>query len=305
MSSPSNDLLADRRFAWAEALAADGDLVAAADLLEQVIERVPDWAPGWAALADAREGCNEPAEAIAAWTRVAALDPGGTSGAELHLSRLTALTPNGMPEAYVRALFDQYAPRFERHLVERLAYRGPALLIDALDRVAPGRRFSRALDLGCGTGLMAGALTTRTARIDGIDLSPAMVEQARRSLFYTDLSVASLDVALADGSGCAYDLVTAADVLVYVGHLSRFFAGTYRQLQPGGLLSFTAQTLADEGDASPRFALGHDLRFRHATRYVEAALASEGFELVLSASASARSEKSVPVAGLVVVASKP
>ena len=74
MNSPSNDLLADRRFAWAKALAAEGDAAGAADLLEQVIERVPEWAPGWAALAEAYEGCeNRQVAATAAWTIPAAL----------------------------------------------------------------------------------------------------------------------------------------------------------------------------------------------------------------------------------------
>ncbi len=306
MSSPSNDLLADRRFAWAEALAAERDFAAAADLLEQVIERVPDWAPGWAALAEARESCGQPAAALAAWTRAAALDPGDILGAGLHLSRLSGFTPEAMAEGYVRALFDQYAPRFERHLVEDLGYRGPALLVSALDRVAPGRRFSRTLDLGCGTGLMGRALASRSERIDGVDLSPAMVEQARRSQLYAELSVSSLDTALAIGPGAAYDLVTAADVLVYIGDLAPLLAGVYRKLRPGGLLAFTAQTVAarDGADSTP-FALGRDLRFGHSPDYVASTLSSIGFCIMLLEPASTRREKSVPVAGLVVVASKP
>ena len=306
MSSPSNDLLADRRFAWAKALAAEGDVAAAADLLEQVVERVPDWAPGWAALAEACEGCDNPAAASAAWRRAATLDPGGCLGAELHLSRLSGTTPDTMADAYVRTLFDQYAPRFERHLVEDLAYRGPALLIAALDRVAPGRRYAGALDLGCGTGLMGRALSSRAERIDGIDLSPAMVEQARRTNLYAELEVSSLARALASGSGQAYDLVTAADVLVYVGALEPLFAGVYRQLRPGGLVAFTAQCLvAGDGADLPRFALGRDLRFGHSPDYVAATLSSEGFDIMLLEQASTRRERSIPVAGLVVVASKP
>ena len=305
MSSPSNDLLADRRFAWAKDLAAEGDVTAAADLLEQAIARVPDWAPGWAALAETRESCGQTAEAIAAWTRAAALDSGHSVEAELHLSRLSGLTPDGMAENYVQTLFDDYAPRFERHLVVDLAYRAPALLVAALDRVAPGRNFSRTLDLGCGTGLMGQALVNRSERIDGVDLSPLMVEQARRGNLYTELSVASLDTALASGSGDTYDLVTAADVLVYVGDLALLFAGVHRQLRPGGLLAFTVQTSASDEAASRPFVLGRDLRFSHSPGYVAGALCRADFDVVLLEPASSRRERSVPVAGLVVVASKP
>ena len=211
-----------------------------------------------------------------------------------------------MAEGYVQALFDDYAPRFERHLVVDLAYCAPALLIAALDRVAPGRRFSRTLDLGCGTGLMGQALVDRSERIDGVDLSPAMVEQARRGHVYAELRVASLDVALASGSGDAYDLVTAADVLVYIGDLARLFAGVHRQLKSGGLLAFTVQSfVATEEPPSTRFALGRDLRYSHAPGYVANTLGRAGLDVMLLEPASSRRERSEPVAGLVVVASKP
>ena len=80
----------------------------------------------------------------------------------------------------------------------------------------------------------------------------------------------------------------------------------YRQLRPGGLVAFTAQSLvAGDGADLPRFALGRDLRFGHSPDYVAATLSSEGFDIMLLEPASTRRERSIPVAGLVVVASKP
>ena len=55
----------------------------------------------------------------------------------------------------------------------------PALIIDALNAVAPGRRFASALDLGCGTGLMGEALRERIDHLTGVDLSAAMIAKAR------------------------------------------------------------------------------------------------------------------------------
>ena len=46
--------------------------------------------------------------------------------------RLGAERLSAMPQAYVRALFDQYAPKFETALVDDLGYRGPALLFKAV-----------------------------------------------------------------------------------------------------------------------------------------------------------------------------
>jgi len=304
LSTTSNDLLADRRFAWATALAQGGDHAAAADLLEQVIALVPAWAPAWAALAEARERDGRPGEAAEAWRRVAGIDPGGVFGAEMNLARLDGRTSPTLSEAYIRALFDDYAPRFDRHLVGTLGYRGPEVLIDALDRAAPGRVFAQALDLGCGTGLMAGALRDRAVAIDGVDLSPAMVRRARHTGHYAALTVGSLDAALAASPAAGYDLVTAADVFVYIGNLAPVLAGVSRALAEGGLLAFTVQTPSMPRDSSHAYALGPDLRFTHAPAYIEAALEAAGLQLLLLEAAAIRTERSHGVPGLVAVASK-
>jgi len=304
LSKTSNDLLADRRFAWATALAQGGDHAAAADLLEQVIALVPAWAPAWAALAEAREFDGRPGEAAEAWRRVAGIDPGGVFGAEMNLSRLDGRTSPTLSEAYIRALFDDYAPRFDRHLVGTLGYCGPEVLMDALDRAAPGRVFARGLDLGCGTGLMAGALRGRAVAIDGVDLSPAMVQQARHTGHYAALTVGSLDAALAASPAGGYDLVTAADVFVYIGNLAPVLAGVFRALARGGLLAFTVQTPSTPGGGPPAHALGPDLRFAHEPGYVEAALEAAGLQLLLLEAASIRTERGGDVPGLVAVASK-
>ena len=299
--SSSSDLIADRRFAWAQNYAAEGEHAAAADLFAQVVERVPGWAPGWAALGEARESVGDRAGARQAWGQVAALDREGGLGAAAHLARLDGRTPADLPDAYIRALFDDYAPRFDRHLVEALGYRGPAVLAAALERATPGRRFARALDLGCGTGLMGLALRGRAARIDGVDLSPAMAERARATGVYADVATGPLEGALAAATAASLDLVLAADVLVYLGDLSAVFAGTVRALRPGGLIAFTVQSLA-EGNS---FALGRDMRFSHAPAYVEDALRSAGLVPALMEPVSTRREKGVAVPGLIAVATAP
>ena len=86
-----------------------------------------------------------------------------------------------MPKAYVRALFDQYAPKFEAALVDDLGYRGPALLFKAVLAARHAVRkpafFKRAIDLGCGTGLAASAFAKEVNHFIGIDLSPRMIEK--------------------------------------------------------------------------------------------------------------------------------
>ena len=110
--------------------------------------------------------------------------------------RLGAEPLSGMPQAYVQALFDQYAPRFEAALVDDLGYRGPALLFKAVLSARRAARkpafFKRAIDLGCGTGLAAAAFAKEVDHFIGIDLSPRMIERARATGLYAELEVADM-----------------------------------------------------------------------------------------------------------------
>src|SRR5271167_1089647 len=128
----SGDLMADRRFDFARDLQLKGDLVAAADLLLQAIELAPGFASAWFTLGEIRQQLGERDVAIAAFRKARTADPNDRHGARLRLMLLGAEKLSDMPPAYVRALFDQYAPKFESALVDDLGYRGPALLFRAV-----------------------------------------------------------------------------------------------------------------------------------------------------------------------------
>src|SRR5262249_36547915 len=192
----SGDLIADRRFAIAQEFLARGDAQAAADLLEQAIEAAPRFASAWFALGELREKLGRHEDAIAAFQQVCALDADDRLGAGLHLARLGALPAGEMPAAYVRALFDQYAPRFDKALTEGLVYRGPKILREAVERACASEqrplRFSAALDLGCGTGLAGAAFRAYADRLVGVDLSPRMIAAARAKNLYDRLETGDL-----------------------------------------------------------------------------------------------------------------
>lgn len=292
----SGDLLADRRFLYGRDCAADGDHAAAADLYAQALERVPLWAPGWLALGDARARVGDRDGAAAAYRRADELDRDGVLGARLALASLTeAAPPPAADPAYIRALFDDYAPRFERHLADGLAYRGPALLRAALDRIAPPpARFGRALDLGCGTGLMGEALRDRLIWLGGVDLSPAMVEAARGKAIYDALTAGDMLEALA---GETLDLAVAADVLVYVGDLGPVFHATAAALAPGGLFVFTVQAAPDGMDV----IVGPDRRFAHSRAHIFTRAGEAGLAVSLCEPASTRRDAGRDVPGLLAV----
>jgi predicted TPR repeat methyltransferase len=307
MSAPplflsSGDILADRRYDRAKAHEADGDLAAAADLLAQALERAPGFASAWFALGEIRARGGDHARAIAAFRRALAADPPDRHGAALHLARLGAGEPaTAMSPAYVRALFDQYAPRFDTALVEGLAYRGPTLLREALRTVAAARgdpfRFARAVDLGCGTGLAAEALRDCCGAIVGVDLSPAMVAAAWRKGIYAQVKVGDMVAFVARLAGGACDLVIAADALVYLADLAPVCRTIARALAPDGLFAFTVETHAGTG-----VVLGEKLRYAHGAEHVRAALAQANLDPLALDAASTRTENGAPVPGLVVVA---
>lgn len=295
----SGNLLADRRFLYGRDLAADGDHAAAADLYAQALELAPDWAAGWLTLGDAKARCGDREGAASAFRQAARLDRAGVLGAPLALASVAAgEPPSAADPAYVRALFDDYAPRFERHLAESLDYRGPALLRSALDRVAPPpARFARALDLGCGTGLMGVALRERVDRLAGVDLSPVMVARARDKGIYDALTAGDMLAALGDSRGESLDLAVAADVLVYVGDLGPVFRAVAAALRPGGLFAFTAQA-GPEGDD---VTVGADRRFAHSRDHVFARTAEAGLEVALCEPASTRRDAGRDVPGFLAV----
>ena len=294
-SLASGDLIADRRYAYGKAAADDGDVRTAADLFEQALERAPDWPAALFALADARARLGEREGAVAAFQMTRSADPQDSFGAGARLALLWATAaPAGLPRAYVTRLFDDYAPRFERHLVGALAYRGPALIIGALDAVAPGRRFASGLDIGCGSGLMGAAIRPRVDRLEGVDLAPAMVEKARESGSYDAVEAGDAVERLAAAPAGAFDLILAADALCYLGDLAPVFAVAARALAPGGVFVFTAETCDGDG-----FRLLPGLRFAHAPAYVEAAAAVAGLRPTLIRRASSRREADVAAPGLV------
>ena len=300
----SGDLIADRRYKWALDHAARGDFAGAADILIQTVEMAPAFATAWFALGAIRERLGDRAGAVAAFEKARNADPDDYHGARLQLARLgSGEAAPAMSEAYVRRLFDQYAGRYDAALTERLAYRGPALLRDAVEQAmrALGRpmHFSSMLDLGCGTGLAGAAFRAVVERLVGVDLSPAMVAQAAAKGLYDRLVTADLnDLLAAEASDAAqYQLVLAADVFVYINDLVPVVAAVARILTPSGLFAFTVETHSGDG-----VKLLATLRYAHGKAHIGRALQASGLAIAHLAEIAVRSEKRVPVESLVVVA---
>jgi predicted TPR repeat methyltransferase len=303
----SGDLMADRRLAMAEAYLAEGDATAATDLLRQAMEIAPAWTAGWFRLGEMEEtSANAPA-AIEAFGRALALDPDDALGAGIRLARLGARPADtAMSPRFVAALFDQYADRFDDHLVNALGYSGPAIIADAIRQAcaAAGRpfHFDAALDVGCGTGLMARAIRRHVDAMHGVDLSEAMIRKAAASgCYHADhLHVAEATAHLAACLPGSFDLIVAADVLVYMSDLSQIVRLAAEALEPMGLFAFTFQVKSGGG-----VALGEDLRYHHGEVHLRECAEKAGLARVHAEPCITRHDGGRPVAGMVMVLMKP
>lgn len=192
---------------------------------------------------------------------------------------------------YVRHLFDQFSSDYDARMIGQLAYAAPQILRDLADLVMPGRCGLAILDLGCGTGLAGVAFKDRAARLDGIDLSPAMIEKARARGIYDRLAVGDIETV----SGAGYDLILAADTLVYLGDLEPVFRAAAAGLAPDGYFLFTTEA-ADGGG----FELGPKRRWRHSETYLRETADGAGLAVAGLVAASPRTEAHQAVAGFAV-----
>lgn len=297
----SGDLIADRRYDAARHYWARGDLLAAADIMAQAVEAAPRFASAWFALGEIREELGDRDGAIDAFQQARAADAEDRHGASLHLMRLGAEQIAAMPPAYVRTLFDQYAPEFDRALLDVLHYRGPRVLRDAVLGAlqAAGRwpAFRRAIDLGCGTGLGARAFDRYVNEMIGFDLSPGMIDKARDTGLYHRLAIGDMVELLRGEPDASADLIFAADALVYLPDLAPLFREARRVLGAQGLLAFTVETYA--GDA---VTLGAGLRYQHGRACIRDRLAEAALAPLALSEISTRDESGEPALGLVAVA---
>jgi len=291
------DRAAQRRLECGLALRAEGDPAAAVSVFEQVLELAPEWPEARFALADALHAAGRRDEAVAAYAAYLARDAADVMGAAIRLALLGAAPqPDQLPPAYVRMLFDQYAPRFEESLVGRLGYQAPFQLRAALDTLAPvAAPEGRVLDLGCGTGLAGEAMRHRAAWLEGVDLSSAMIEQARRKGVYDRLEVGDAVTALT-ATKDRFDIIIAADVMIYFGNLAPLLGAVRDALKPGGRFAFSAQKAAGDG-----FVLGGDHRYSHSAPYLRAAAEAAGFVVEHLEEAVSRTEAGTGVPGFIAI----
>lgn len=118
------------------------------------------------------------------------------------------------------------------------------------------------LDVGCGTGfdiIVASRLVGLTGRVCGIDLTPEMVEHAKRNLMRAGVSNAEVQIASSEAIpyyDCTFDVVISNGVLNLSPLKEKSFREIYRVLKSNGHLQFADIVL--KGDLPPEIASSLD-----------------------------------------------
>ena len=270
-----------------------GNVEDALRAFDRALQEDPGCAPAWSERGSLMRELHRFEEAANCFERALAL--GGDP--ELNGFYLASVrdgdAPTTPPRRYVEGLFDDYAADFQSHVVEELGYRGFEVLLKPL--LDTGKRYGHVLDLGCGTGLCGPLIAPRADTIDGVDVSGAMLEQARKLGVYRELVHADLGEFLA-ATALRPDLILAADVFIYVGDLAAVFRSARRILEPGGCLAFTVE-LARKGHD---MQLLPSLRYAHSEAYVRRLADEARFTSVRISEAPIRHDQTTPIMGLYV-----
>ena len=206
--------------------------------------------------------------------------------------------PDKADARYVAELFDEYANKFDDHLVVGLEYRTPDALKELVTPLLgdPDHQ-ADVLDLGCGTGLCAPLFKPWSRSLTGVDLSPKMVAKADELGLYDKLIVGDLLQPLSSAENC-YDLVLAADVFVYLGKLDAVVMSCAQSMRQGGILAFSVEFL-QEGDSD--YILHTGGRYAHTRSYIERLVDNSPLSIHVASETVLRKEKGKDVKGIIFV----
>jgi predicted TPR repeat methyltransferase len=295
----ANGQMPDFHYNLAIVLRAQGKLTEAAASYHRAIELKPDYGDAHNNLGNVWKALGEPSKARACFERALDCKPGnadtyynlgilsgddGDTGAAAryfqkclecdpqdgrgvhvllaHLGKASA--PLQTPQAQILKLYDVRS----RFWDNEDTYFGARLVANALcEHAAQGKL--DILDIGCGTGLVGALVRPLARRLDGVDLSPAMLEKARAKSVYDGLDQADA-LSVMSQRASSYDAILAAAVLIHFGDLTPIFRAARTCLRCNGLFVFTLFSLegAENFAVSANYRLAQSGCFAHSDRHV-------------------------------------
>lgn len=291
---------ADAHYNLGVSLERSGQLERAVVSYSAALEHSPDHVMAIKNLAGVHRALGHIADAGRLYERATSLMPDDEVATHL-AAAMTGQSTTRAPAGYVRKVFDDYAARYDGHMLESLAYRAPEALGAAIASASGDRRFGVALDLGCGTGLVGRAVCACVDHLVGVDLSPRMVELASASAVYHELIEADVIDYLNGRDAASAELIVAADVLIYLGDLSALFAAVGRVLKAGGVWAFSVE----EHAGGEPYILRDTARYAHGRSHLERLASDAGLACRTWQNLDLRLERGAPVPGLIGIMQRP
>lgn len=271
----------------------------------RAIELDPDFASARENLGRALSDVTRYDEALEVWRAWLEHDPDNAVARHMVASITGEGAPDRCDDDYVRETFDEnFAKSYEKQL-QRIQYRVPELVAQAIEAIGIDRRELDVLDAGCGTGLCAEALRPLARHLIGVDLSDDMLQEAKKRNTYDELYERELTQFLMSGAG-PFDLIVCGDTLCYFGALDDVLSGFYKCLKPNGKLVVTVERFDPEEETSEQaFELQPHGRYRHREIYIRDMLSHAGFEGIHIDVDTLRMERGRDVVGMIVRAARP
>lgn len=261
-----------------------GKLDEAITCYRTVLDIAPNHAGAYCSMGSALKYQGKLAEAIACFRHAVKLDPENSS-VKHQLAAVTGQTTEAAPRAYIRDLFDQYSKKFDRHVVETLEYKIPSLLRRTLHTtIRNDLHFKNIIDLGCGTGLAGMEFRVVADRLVGIDISPRMIDEAKKKRVYDVLVVGDIIEFLNDTDE-KYDLFIATDVFIYCGDLKRIFQSVQNNSLSGAYFLFSTESCSGND-----YVLRPTVRYAHSKTYIQSLAEEHGFVIEVCQSEGIRKE---------------
>ena len=180
---------------------------------------------------------GKPKEALENYKKLIYYEPDNPTAKHM-IASLTGDNTNTAPKEYVERLFDDFASRFEKSLVNELGYEVPKTVVDIVRNQFGKNEFGTVLDLGCGTGLLGEEIRKYCKKLEGIDLSASMLQEAKKKNIYDKTDQVELIEYLASET-LNFDYYFSLDVFIYVGNLSEIFRLIKTRNQKKGKLILT------------------------------------------------------------------
>ena len=214
---------------------AQGRLPEAEASYRRALQIKPDSASAHYSLGNALKRQGKLEAAAACFRSCLEIDPEDRIGARLLLAALGfEPVPLRASGAHLEAFYGKKAWIWDKEQT----YFGAELVAQALKSQSNKSGKLDILDAGCGTGHVGLLIRDFANKLDGVDLSPGMLEKAREKKIYDNTYQSDLE-SFMQGNPNKYDAITCAATLIHFGDLSPVFGAAAACLRDDGLFVFT------------------------------------------------------------------